>query len=142
VGHHLLQPADKGGEAGLEADHTLDSGRLYLAGDGLALFEGQCQGLFAEEVFAGPGSGDALGGVQMVMGAQEHHIHLWVGQHRFRELCCLKNMLRKAVEWGYIESNPAWGVKQHRESLKEFEFLTSSGTSAFTICAILSPLTW
>ena len=40
-----------------------------------------------------------------------------------RELCCLKNMLRKAVDWEYIEKNPAWGVKQQRESPPEFEFL-------------------
>lgn len=41
-----------------------------------------------------------------------------------RELCCMKNMLRKAVDWGYMKTNPAWGVKQQREALKEFEFLT------------------
>lgn len=33
-----------------------------------------------------------------------------------RELCCLKNMLRKAVDWEYIEKNPAWGVKQQAEN--------------------------
>ncbi|MDP6040430.1 MAG: tyrosine-type recombinase/integrase, partial [Candidatus Latescibacteria bacterium] len=41
-----------------------------------------------------------------------------------RELCCMKNMLRKAVDWDYIESNPAWGVKQAKEDVPEFEFLT------------------
>lgn len=41
-----------------------------------------------------------------------------------RELCCLKNMLRKAGDWGYLKSNPAWGVKQRREELPAFEFLS------------------
>ena len=40
-----------------------------------------------------------------------------------RELCCLKNILQKAVDWEYIEKNPAWGVKQQRESPPEFKFL-------------------
>ena len=40
-----------------------------------------------------------------------------------RELCCLKNMLRKAVDWDYLQSNPAWGVKQAKEEPKEFDFL-------------------
>jgi site-specific recombinase XerD len=41
-----------------------------------------------------------------------------------RELSCLKNMFRKAVDWGYLETNPAWGVKQQREEVEEREFLT------------------
>ena len=41
-----------------------------------------------------------------------------------RELCCLKNMLRKAVDWEYLTGNPAWGVKQSKEEPKEFDFLT------------------
>jgi integrase len=41
-----------------------------------------------------------------------------------RELCCLKNMLRKAVDWGYLASNPAGDVKQSRESPPEFDYLT------------------
>ena len=41
-----------------------------------------------------------------------------------RELSCLKNMLRKAVDWDYLETNPAWGVSQQREEPPEFEFLT------------------
>ena len=41
-----------------------------------------------------------------------------------RELSCLKNMLRKAVDWEYLESNPAWGVSQQREEVPEFEILT------------------
>jgi len=40
-----------------------------------------------------------------------------------RELCCLKNILQKAVDWEYIEKNPAWGVKQQRESPPEFKFV-------------------
>ncbi len=43
---------------------------------------------------------------------------------RNRELCCLKNMLRKAVDWEYIEVNPAAGVKQEREFPKEVQFLS------------------
>lgn len=41
-----------------------------------------------------------------------------------RELCCLKNMLRKAVDWGYLKENPAWGIKQMKENPPEFAFLT------------------
>ena len=48
-----------------------------------------------------------------------------------RELCCLKNMLRKAVDWEYIESNPAWGVKQQAEPIPEYEFLTEDELEAF-----------
>ena len=40
-----------------------------------------------------------------------------------RELSCLKNMLRKAVDWEHIETNPVWGVRQQREEVQEFEFL-------------------
>ena len=40
-----------------------------------------------------------------------------------RELSCLKNMLRKAVDWEYLDSNPAWGVSQQREEIEEYEFL-------------------
>ena len=47
-----------------------------------------------------------------------------------RELCCLKNTLRKAVDWGYLETNPAWGVKQERESPPEYGFLTEGETDA------------
>jgi len=41
-----------------------------------------------------------------------------------RELCCLKNMFRKAVDWGYLAINPVWGIKQTKETPPEFEFLT------------------
>jgi len=40
-----------------------------------------------------------------------------------RELCCLKNMLSKAVDWNYLETNPAWGVKQRKENPGAFDFL-------------------
>ncbi len=43
-----------------------------------------------------------------------------------RELCRLKNMLQKAVEWGYLPSNPAEGVKQEPEKVEEADFLSSS----------------
>lgn len=41
-----------------------------------------------------------------------------------RELCCLKNMLKKAVDWEYIEVNPAAGVRQEREYPKEATYLS------------------
>jgi integrase len=41
-----------------------------------------------------------------------------------RELCCLKNMLKKAVEWGYLEANPTADVHQAREFPPVYEFLT------------------
>ena len=47
-----------------------------------------------------------------------------------RELCCLKNMLRKAVEWGYIKQNPAAGIKQFKETPKAARYLTSEECSA------------
>jgi hypothetical protein len=34
-------------------------------------------------------------------------------------------MLRKAEEWGYVESNPAIGIKQGRERIVEQDFLSS-----------------
>lgn len=42
-----------------------------------------------------------------------------------RDLCRLKNMLRKAEEWGYIESNPAAGIKQGREQIVAQDFLSA-----------------
>ena len=36
-----------------------------------------------------------------------------------RELCCLSNMLRKAVDWGYLKQNPFKGVKLFKETPKE-----------------------
>jgi site-specific recombinase XerD len=47
-----------------------------------------------------------------------------------RELCCLKNMLRKAVDWNYLKDNPAWGVKQQRENPPEFTFLAEAEIDA------------
>jgi len=41
-----------------------------------------------------------------------------------RVLCRIKNMLKKAVDWGYIENNPAAGIKQAREQVKEADFLS------------------
>ena len=48
-----------------------------------------------------------------------------------RELCCLKNMLRKAVDWGYLNTNPASGVAQDAEPIKAYEFLHSDEARAF-----------
>ena len=41
-----------------------------------------------------------------------------------RELSCLKNMLRKAVDWGYLALNPAGDVRQTRETPPEFDYLS------------------
>ncbi len=41
-----------------------------------------------------------------------------------RVLCRIKNMLKKAVDWGYIDSNPAAGIQQAREVVKEADYLT------------------
>ena len=43
-----------------------------------------------------------------------------------RELCCLKNMLKKAVEWKYLEANPTADVHQSREFPPEYDFLTKA----------------
>lgn len=40
-----------------------------------------------------------------------------------REICRIKHMLRKAVEWGHIEVDPAEGIKQEREYVREADFL-------------------
>ena len=40
-----------------------------------------------------------------------------------RVLCRIKNMLKKALDWGYIEKNPAAGIKQAREQVKEADYL-------------------
>ncbi|MSR84339.1 MAG: site-specific integrase [Candidatus Latescibacteria bacterium] len=52
-----------------------------------------------------------------------------------RELCCLKNMFRKAVDWGYLKSNPAWGVKQQKETPPEFGFLTENEIDRVIECS-------
>lgn len=49
---------------------------------------------------------------------------------RNRELCLLKNALRKAADWGYLRSNPAGTVKQERESPPEFTFLAEEEIDA------------
>jgi site-specific recombinase XerD len=41
-----------------------------------------------------------------------------------RELSCLKNMFRKATDWGLIEVNLVSGVAKERENVPEFEWLT------------------
>lgn len=40
-----------------------------------------------------------------------------------RELCALKVMLRKAVEWGWLEETPAKGIKTFRETPKAPQLL-------------------
>lgn len=41
-----------------------------------------------------------------------------------RELNTFKNMLRKAVEWGYLRSDPASGVRKFRETPKATGYLS------------------
>ncbi len=41
-----------------------------------------------------------------------------------RDLCRLKNMFRKAEEWGYVEVNPTAHLKQSPERIKPQSFLT------------------
>jgi site-specific recombinase XerD len=45
-----------------------------------------------------------------------------------RELSCLKNLLRKAVEWGLLETNPARDVSKLREPPGKLEFLSEDET--------------
>jgi len=47
-----------------------------------------------------------------------------------RDLCRIKNMLKKAVEWGHIDTNPAEGIKQAREYIDEADFLSREEVSA------------
>ena len=48
-----------------------------------------------------------------------------------RELCLLKHMLRKAVDWEYLEANPASGVKQQRAETPEFNILSEEEMDRF-----------
>ena len=41
-----------------------------------------------------------------------------------RDLCRIKNIFRKAQEWGLVASNPATGIKQTKERIVEQDFLT------------------
>jgi site-specific recombinase XerD len=52
-----------------------------------------------------------------------------------RELCCLKNMLRKAVDWEYLEANPAGSIKQQRETPPQFEILTEAEIGSMLNCS-------
>ena len=47
-----------------------------------------------------------------------------------RELCCLKSMLRRATEWGYVGENITAGIKQFKERPKPPSFLGAEETSA------------
>ena len=40
-----------------------------------------------------------------------------------RELCCLSNMFRKAIDWGYLKRNPSKGVSMFKETPKEARWL-------------------
>ena len=53
-----------------------------------------------------------------------------------RELCCLKNMFKKAMEWKYLETNPTADVHQSREFPPEYEFLTQEElTRLLEVCS-------
>ena len=41
-----------------------------------------------------------------------------------RDLCRMKNMLRKAEDWGVIASNPAAGIRQAREQIVAQDYLS------------------
>ena len=47
-----------------------------------------------------------------------------------RVLCRIKNMLKKATDWGYIDTNPAAGISLAREVVKEADFLTREEVAA------------
>ena len=48
-----------------------------------------------------------------------------------RELALLKHILRKAVDWDYLEINPASGVKHQRVEVPEFSILTEEEMDRF-----------
>jgi integrase len=48
-----------------------------------------------------------------------------------RDLCRLKNIFKKAVEWEYIKDNPALGIQQSKEMILEAEYLTVDEATAF-----------
>jgi site-specific recombinase XerD len=50
-----------------------------------------------------------------------------------RELSCLKNLLRKAVEWGLLETNPARDVSKLREPPGKLEFLSEEETDRLIV---------
>ena len=41
-----------------------------------------------------------------------------------RDLCRIKNMFKKAMEWGIVDANPAATIKQAKEVVEEADFLT------------------
>ena len=56
-----------------------------------------------------------------------------------RELSCLKNLLRKAVEWALLETNPARDVSKLRERPNKLEFLSEEEVERL-IAACAEPL--
>ena len=48
-----------------------------------------------------------------------------------RELMLIKHMFRKAVDWDYVETNPAAGVKLQRVELPEFNILSEEEIDCF-----------
>jgi integrase len=49
-----------------------------------------------------------------------------------RELCRIKHMFGKAVEWGYLEKNPAERIKQQREYPRAADYLSRDEIRAVT----------
>jgi len=48
-----------------------------------------------------------------------------------RDLCRLKNMLKKAVEWEYLKENPAIGIPQSKETFEPAEYLAVEEVEKF-----------
>jgi integrase len=48
-----------------------------------------------------------------------------------RDLCRLKNMFKKAVEWGYLKENPAAGIPQSKEAFEPADYLEADEVEKF-----------
>jgi integrase len=52
-----------------------------------------------------------------------------------RDLCRLKNIFKKAVEWGFLEFNPAIGIPQEKEEVPETFYLERDEVAKLFECA-------
>jgi len=48
-----------------------------------------------------------------------------------RDLCRIKNMFKKAVEWEYLEQNPAFGIPQEKEDVPDLNYLERDEAARF-----------
>ena len=48
-----------------------------------------------------------------------------------RDLCRIKNMFKKAVEWGYLKENPALGIPQSKERIEAADYLDDDEVQEF-----------